>query len=115
MDFTGNPWIVDAIDVTALAATSGNGNSPGDVISVGGLFYLVMWKGPASILQVEYQDYVADTDQLSVTRYNTKPFVDLDGASDLETVRSGVVGWTVDGLLVPNNGITNGSCRVYHR
>ena len=115
MDMTGNPWIVDAADVTGLAAVSGNGNAPGDVIKVAGLFYLVVWRGPASIMQVEFQKYTSQTDQASVTRYNTKPFCDLTGDADGDVQRSGNVAWTVDGLLVPNNGITNGSIRIYHR
>lgn len=115
MDFTGNPWLIEAADVTALAALVGNGNSPGDVISVGGVFYLVVWKGAAPILQVELVGYIADTDTATVDRYNTKDFAKLNGSVDLETVRTGVVGWTVDGLLIPNNGITNGELKIYHR
>jgi hypothetical protein len=115
MDFTGNPWVIDAADVTGLAAVSGSGNKPGDVISVSGTFYLVVWKGAAPILQVELVGYAADTDTATVDRYNTKDFARLNGAADLETVRSGVVGWTVDGLLIPNNGITAGELKIYHR
>ena len=115
MDFTANPWIIDAADVTALAAISGSGNSPGDVISKGGVFYLVVWKGPAPILQVELVGYAADTDTAKVDRYNTKDFAQLNGAVDLQTVRTGVLGWTDDGLLIPNNGITAGELKIYHR
>jgi hypothetical protein len=115
MDFTGNPWIIDAADVTALAAIVGNGNAPGNVISVGGVFYLVVWKGPAAILQVELVGYTSDTDTADVTRYNTKDFAHLNGASDFSTVRTGVTGWTDDGLLIPNNGITHGELKIYHR
>jgi hypothetical protein len=115
MDFTGNPWIIDAADVTALAAVSGNGNKPGDVISVGGVFYLVVWKGAAPILQVEFVNYIAPTDTATVDRYNTKDFAFLRGETDNPTVRTGVAGWTDDGLLIPNNGITNGELKIYHR
>ena len=115
MDFTGNPWIIDAADVTAMAAISGSGNAPGDIISVGGVFYRVVWKGAAPILQVEFMRYAAETDTATVKRYNTKNFNDLNGATDLVTVRSGVVGWTDDGLLIPNNGITSGTVKIYHR
>jgi hypothetical protein len=114
MNMTGNPWLVDAADVAGLAAVSGSGNNPGDVISVGGVFYLVVWRGAAKIWQVEFADYVADTDTAAVARYNTINFAFLNGASDLETVRTGNPGWTVDGILVPNNGITNGSLKIYH-
>jgi hypothetical protein len=114
MDFTGNPWLIDAADVAGLAAVSGSGNNPGDVISVSGIFYLVVWKGAAKIWQVELANYVADTDTATVARYNTRNFAFLNGASDLETVRTGNPGWTVDGVLIPNNGITNGSVKIYH-
>src|SRR5215831_17247323 len=110
MAFTGdlqaNPWVVNAADVTALAATVGNGNNPGDVVSISAVFYLVVWRGAAHIYQVEFQNYAADTDTAILLRYNTKPFANLNGASDLSTVRTGNCGWTGDGLLIPNNGIT---------
>jgi hypothetical protein len=115
MNFTGNPWIIDAADVTGLAAVSGSGNSPGDVISRVGVFYLVVWKGPAPILQVELVNYAAPTDHATVDRYNTKDFAFLKGETDLPTVRTGVAGWTDDGLLIPNNGITSGELKIYHR
>lgn len=114
-DYSGNPWVILAADVTALAAISGSGNNPGDVINVGGTFYLVVWKGAAPILQVEFCGYTLDTDTATVDRYNTKDFAILNGAADLQTVRSGVVGWTVDGLLIPNNGIPHGELKIYHR
>lgn len=114
-DFTGNPWVINAADVTGLAAVSGSGNNPGDVISVTGTFYLVVWRGTAHILQVEFQKYIADTDTAIVVKYNTKPFADLNGAADLQSVRTGNIGWTNDGLLIPNNGITNGSVRIFHK
>ena len=114
MNFTGNPWLIDAADVAGLAAVAGNGNKPGDVISVGGVFYLVVWKGDAKVWQVEFANYVADNDTAEVDRYNTVNFAFLNGASDLETVRTGNPGHSVDGLLVPKNGITNGSVKIYH-
>lgn len=115
MDFTGNPWIIDAVDVTALAAISGSGNNPGDIIQRAGVFYLVVWKGAAPILQVELVSYTAATDTATVDRYNTKDFARLTGNATFETVRTGVVGWTDDGLLIPNNGITHGELKIYHR
>lgn len=115
MDFTGNPWVILAADVTGLAAISGSGNNPGDIIQVAGTFYRVVWKGAAPILQVEMAGYTAATDTATVDRYNTKDFAILTGNTTFETVRSGVVGWTVDGLLIPNNGITHGELKIYHR
>jgi hypothetical protein len=114
-DLTANPWVVNAADVAGLAAVSGSGNNPGDVISVSGVFYFVVWRGACHVYQIELQKYIADTDVGIVTRYNTKPFADLNGAADLSTVRTGNAGWTGDGLLIPNNGITNGSLRIYHK
>jgi hypothetical protein len=114
MDASTNPWTVAAADVTGLAAVAGSGNNPGDVISVGGVFYLVVWRGRAHIYQVEFQFYAADTDICTIDQYNTKIFWYGNGASDLETVRSGNLGWC-NGLLIPNSGITNGYVRIYHR
>ncbi len=91
----------------------GNGNQPGNVISVAGVFYLVVWRGAAHIYQVEFMDYAAGTDSCKITRYNTKDFWDNNGTTDLDTLRSGNVGWTNDGLLVPNNGITSGRVKIY--
>lgn len=115
MDFTGNPWIIDAADVTGMAAVSGSGNAPGDIITDGVSFYRVVWKGAAPILQVELMGYTGDTDTAVVLRYNLKDFSDLNGATDLVTVRSGVVGWTDDGLVIKNGGITAGTVKIYHR
>jgi hypothetical protein len=92
-DFTGNPLVVDAADVAAGPLT--------------------VWKGALHVYQVEFQQYTADTDVCVLTRLNGKPFWSGNGASDLSTVRSGNVGWSVDGLVVPQNGITNGSMRIY--
>lgn len=115
MDVTGNPWIILAADVAGLAAVSGSGNNPGDVISVSGVFYKVVWKSGVYILQIEFMQYTGVTDTCVVDRYNTKDIWDGHGASDFETVRSGVIGWTDDGVLVPNNGITSGVVKIYHR
>ncbi|HXB12193.1 MAG TPA: hypothetical protein VNZ45_09425 [Bacteroidia bacterium] len=119
-DFTGNPLIVLSTDVAALAANSGSGNNPGDVITLNGAFYLVVWRGPQKIYQVEFMQYIADADQATLFRYDNidgnspRQFVNLNGASDLQTVRSGNAGWSNNGLLVKNNGITNGRLNVFH-
>ena len=93
MDVTGNPLIVDAADVVAGPVT--------------------VWKGAVHVLQVEFQKYTSDADICVLNRLNGKPFWNGNGASDLSTVRSGNVGWTVDGLVVPQGGVTNGSMRIY--
>ena len=88
---------------------------PGDVVFKNGVFQRVIWKGAAPILQVELVGYAAGTDTGSVNRYNGKDFAHLNGNTDLETVRTGVVGWTDDGLIIPNGGITSGELKIYHR
>lgn len=115
IDVTGNPWIINKADVANLAAVSGLGNSPGDVISISGTFYLVIWRGACHIYQVEFMEYIANTDTCTVDRYNGKDFWDGHGSADLQTVRSGNVGWTADGIIIPNNGITNGLVKIYHK
>jgi hypothetical protein len=119
-EFTGNPWIVLKTDVAGLAAISGSGNNPGDVVSINGVFYLVVWKGPCKVLQVEMMAYIADADVATIFRYDNvdvnspREFAILNGASDLQTVRTGNVGWSNNGLLVANNGITNGRLNIFH-
>jgi len=95
MDITGNPWIIDAADVAAVAVT--------------------VWRGAARIYQVEFMKYIADTDTCVINRFNGKDFWDGNGAADLETVRSGNVGWTNDGITIPVGGITNGTVKIYHK
>jgi ABC-type glycerol-3-phosphate transport system substrate-binding protein len=113
MDVTGNPIIITAADVTALAAVAGSGNNPGDIINIGGTLYLVVWRGALHVYQVEFQDYLANADKALIYRYNGKVFCDLHGGADLQTVRSGNAGWTNNGLIIPNNGINNGNVRIY--
>lgn len=114
MDVTGNPWIVLAADVAGLVA-SGNGNSPGDVINISGTLYKIVWPNISFVLQVEFMQYIADADTCTIVRKNGKDLWDGNGASDLETVRSGVIGWIDGGIAIPNNGITNGIVKIYHR
>ena len=94
MDNTSNPITVDAADVAASAVEA--------------------WKGRITVLQVELVDYVADTDTALVNQSNGKFLAFLNGASDLETVRTGVIG-SMDGITVPLGGITNGKLCFYHR
>lgn len=95
MDITGNPWIILAADVVAAPVT--------------------VWKGAAHILQIEMMQYIADTDTCDINKLNGKDFWDGNGAADLETVRSGGLGWTNDGLTIPIGGITNGIVKIYHK
>ena len=115
MDVTGNPWIVTAADVAGLAAISGLGNSPGDIINIGGIFYLVVWKGAAHIVQIVFEQYTSDADTAQVFRYNGRQFASLNGAVDLESVRVSNMAWTNDGIIVPSGGITTGQISIYHR
>lgn len=94
-DLTGNPLVVTAADVAAAALT--------------------VWKGAAHVYQVEFAKYNGDADVCILTKLNGKPFWDGNGASDSSTVRSGNVGWTNDGLVVPAVGITSGEMRIYIR
>jgi hypothetical protein len=94
MDNTSNPWTIDAADVVASDVE--------------------VWHDEAYIYQVEFQDYNADTDTCIVNQLNGKIFWFGNGAADLETVRSGNVGWA-HGIKVPMGGITNGSVRIYHK
>src|SRR5215475_8608632 len=105
MDITGNPFVISAADVTGLTPTT-----PG-TITINGVTYLIVWKGPIPVLQVEFAEYTGDTDTAQVNRFDNfdgsspRLFAFLNGAADLETVRTGVVGWSPNGLLIPNNGI----------
>lgn len=93
-DNSSNPWTVSAADVAA-----------GPV---------VLWAGQAHILQVEFQAYTSDTDECTVNQTNGKILWYTNGAADLQTLRSGGIGWT-NGVVIPQNGITNGSVRIYHK
>src|SRR5215472_13634500 len=115
MDVTGNPWIVSSADVAALAAVSGSGNNPGDVINISGTFYLVVWRGATHVVQIVFEQYNADTDTAQVFKYNGRQFASLNGAVDLQSVRVSNMAWTNDGLIVPNVGITSGQISIYHR
>lgn len=87
MPFTGNvasrQMLVNSADVTAYTTGAGN----------------VLPKGNVKIEQIEYSDYDADTNIAIVTDMNNKLVCVLNGASDLQTVRTGKIGW-VSGLKV---------------
>jgi hypothetical protein len=115
MDITGNPFIILASDVAGLI--SGQAGTT----DINGTTYLIVWKGPVPVLQVEFAEYTATTDTAEVDRFDNvdvnspREFAFLNGASDFETVRTGMTGWVVNGLLIPNNGITSGRVNIYHR
>jgi hypothetical protein len=93
MDITSNPWIITAADVAA---------GP-----------LQVWPSKALIANVEFQGYIAPTDSATVNQANGKYFAFLQGAADLETVRTGQARHT-DGISIPQGGITNGTVAIYH-
>lgn len=94
MDITSNPLIINAADVAAGPVT--------------------VWTSKIIILNVEFTGYSVNTDNATLNQFNGKLFTYLSAASDLETVRTGMVGHA-DGLVVPIHGITNGTLRIYHK
>jgi hypothetical protein len=97
MDQTSNPWVVTAADVAAGPVT--------------------VWPltGKVHIYQIEFEQYTNASDTATVNQANGKSFAFLHGAGDLQTVRTGNVGWA-DGIVVPQAGITaTGTVRIYHK
>lgn len=97
MDITSNPWVVTAADVAVGPVT--------------------LWPvtGKAHILQIEFEQYLNATDSALIKQANGKDLAYLHAAADLQTVRTGNIGWT-DGILIPQAGITaSGTVRIYHR
>lgn len=94
-DVSTNPITISAADVAAGA--------------------VILWTGNVEVLQVEMEQYTADTDTVILQLLNGKPFWNGNGAADLQTVRSGRLGWAMGGLKVPQGGITNGNMRIYIR
>ncbi len=112
MDVTGNPLIILASDVAGLTSASPN------TITISGTTYLIVWKGNAHVYQVEFMQYASTASTCNIDRYNglatvPKDFWDGHGAGDLTTVRSGNLGWAIQGLVIPNNGITDGLVKIY--
>lgn len=93
MDISTNPLTIDAADVAVVGVT--------------------VWLGNVHILQVEFQGYINDNDTCDVLNLAGKTFWHGNGASDLETVRSGHSGWCMGGIKIPVGGITNGTVRIY--
>lgn len=94
MDVTSNPIIVDAADVAAGPVT--------------------VWKGKLMVSNVEFSGYVAPADNATVQQANGKAFAFLQGAADLETVRTGQA-MHADGIIIPIGGISNGRVSIYHK
>jgi hypothetical protein len=93
MDISTNPLRIDSADVIA-----------GPV---------VVWTGNVHVLQVEFQGYIADADTCVIQNIAGKQFWMGNGAVDLETVRSGHIGWCMGGIKIPQAGISNGSVFIY--
>ena len=93
MDVSSNPWTIDAVDVATTPAT--------------------VWRGKVFVTNIELVQYVAPTDTALINQYNGKFFAFLQGASDLETVRTGNLRHA-DGIVIPTLGITNGRICIYH-
>jgi len=93
MDVSTNPLRIDAADVVAAGVT--------------------VWTGNVHVLQIEFENYIADADTCQIQNAAGKQFWNGNGAADLETVRSGHIGWAMGGLKIPIAGITNGSVFIY--
>lgn len=82
-----NPWVIDTAGAT------------------------VLWSSRVSVRHIEFAGYTADTDRCVVKNAQGLIIMVLDGAADLETVRSGNVGW-VSGIAVTTlDG--GGICRIF--
>ena len=83
---TGRQWKIDTASATALLSSE------------------------IKVEQIEFSSYSVDTDTVSIQDKNGRIIWEGNGASDLQTVRSGKIGW-VDGLKVPT--LTAGKIIVY--
>jgi len=70
----------------------------------------LLWPFEVKIIQIEFESYAADTDTCTVTDRNGKLVWQGNGSSDLQTVRSGRIGW-VEGLKL--TALTSGKVLVY--
>jgi hypothetical protein len=93
MDISTNPLTINAADVSVAGVT--------------------VWIGNVHVLQCEFQNYIADADTCDILNMAGKVFWHGNGAADLETVRSGHVGWCMGGIKIGVGGITNGTVRIY--
>lgn len=58
------------------------------------------WKGNLKIENIELQGYAADTDTAVVKNAAGKVIATLNGAVDLQPVRTGKIGWVQGGLYL---------------
>lgn len=93
MDVSTNPLSIDAADVAVTGVT--------------------VWLGNVHVLQVEFMNYTADNDTCDILNLAGKNFWHGNGAADLETVRSGHVGWCMGGIKIAVGGITTGTVKIY--
>ena len=87
-DLTANPWIFDTVG----EATGYKG-------------------GNVKVRHFEYSDYTAETDGVVVVDRNGRVVWTNNGASDLQEVRSGNIGWVKNGLYVST--LSSGKLKVY--
>lgn len=90
VDVSGNPWTVNAVDASATP----------------------IWKGEVFIDNIEFMLYAFDTDVCVITDLAGRVVWNGNGAADLETVRSGKIGWVHGGLIV-SSITTSGTVRIY--
>jgi len=95
VDITGNPLLVTATDVASVA--------------------VVVWTGDIHIWEISFGEYATAAATCSIRNLNGKEIWFGQGASDLETVRSGHVGTVNGGLKVLVAGITNGTVRIFFK
>jgi hypothetical protein len=105
IDATRNPWVITSTGVVWGAAGAGAQAQPFPGSSAQPL--------PADIGQVEFTGYNAGTDYCVIEDLDGKVIWRGDGAADLETVRSGKIGWVHRGVQVTT--LTAGSVIIYIR
>lgn len=83
-NITQNPWVIDTASPSLI------------------------WTGGAKISHIEYVGYTLDTNIAVIKNQAGQIICQLDGAADLEEVRSGKIGWVQGGIAVTQidgNGI----------
>jgi len=97
MDITSNPWVITAADVAS---------GPVTVWPLGQI---------VTRLQIEFTQYANTTDNATINQANGKSLAYLKAASDLETVRTGILTGYFNGIVIPQGGITaTGTVRIFH-
>lgn len=80
------PWVIDTQSATAITASR------------------------LKILHMEFTGYTDATHKCAVTDAAGNPVWQADGRTDLDPVRSGIIGW-INGLIVPD--LDSGKLYVY--